>query len=55
MSWPPMVILPVMLTLSIRSFMRLKHRSKVDFPHPDGPMKAVTSFSSILTEIPFSA
>ncbi len=29
-------------TLSIRSFMRLRHRSSVDLPQPDGPMSAVT-------------
>jgi hypothetical protein len=29
--------------LSMRSFIRLKHRSTVDLPHPDGPMKAVIS------------
>ena len=28
---------------SMRSFIRLKHRSKVVLPQPDGPMKAVIS------------
>src|SRR3954454_59625 len=30
---------------SIRSFIRLRHRRKVDFPHPDGPIRARTDFS----------
>ena len=38
---------PSMRTLSMRSFMRLRQRSKVDLPQPDGPMNAVTSFSLI--------
>ena len=33
---------PSMRTPSIRSFMRLRQRSSVDLPQPDGPMKAVT-------------
>ena len=31
---------------SIRSFMRFRQRSSVDLPQPEGPMKAVTFFSS---------
>ena len=38
MSVPPMRMLPVILTPSMRSFMRFRQRSKVDFPQPDGPM-----------------
>ena len=29
-------------TPSMRSFMRLRQRSSVDLPQPEGPMKAVT-------------
>ena len=32
---------------SMSSFMRLKFRSSVDFPQPDGPMNAVTCFSGM--------
>ena len=35
--------------------MRLKVRSSVDFPHPDGPMNAVTLRSGIVRLTPFSA
>ena len=31
----------------IRSFSRLTDRRKVDLPHPDGPMIAVTAFRSM--------
>ena len=36
-------MLPVVGTSSIRSFMRLRQRSKVDLPQPEGPIRAVTS------------
>ena len=29
------------------SFIRLKHLSRVDLPHPEGPMKAVTSLLGV--------
>src|SRR6516165_5849186 len=32
---------------SIRSFIRLRTRRKVDLPHPDGPMNAVTDREGI--------
>ena len=35
--------------------MRLKVRSSVDLPQPEGPMKAVTSFSGISRLMFFSA
>jgi hypothetical protein len=35
--------------------MRLKVRSKVDLPQPDGPMNAVTLFSGISRLMFFSA
>ena len=31
---------------SIRSFIRLRSLSRVDFPQPDGPIRAVTRFFS---------
>ena len=31
----------------MKSFMRLKQRSRVDFPQPEGPMKAVTSLRAM--------
>src|SRR5262245_51946400 len=42
---------PSMRTPSMRSFSRLKHLSKVDLPHPEGPMKAVTMFFGMSSEI----
>src|SRR5262245_57694326 len=42
---------PSMRTLSIRSFRRLKQRSSVDLPQPDGPMNAVTMFLGMSSEI----
>ena len=38
-----------------RSFIRFKDFSNVDFPHPEGPINAVISFSGICMEIFFSA
>ncbi len=35
---------PSILTPSTRSFIRLKQRSRVDFPHPEGPMSDVIEF-----------
>ena len=40
---PSISMSPVTLHPSIVSFMRLRHRKKVDLPHPDGPIQAVTS------------
>jgi hypothetical protein len=37
------------------SFIRFRQRRKVDLPQPDGPMKAVTARSRILTLTSFSA
>jgi hypothetical protein len=39
----------------MRSFMRLKQRSSVDLPQPDGPMKAVTCLRGIFIETSNSA
>ena len=40
-------ISPSMRTPSIRSLSRLKQRSRVDLPQPDGPMNAVIFFAGI--------
>src|SRR5690349_15506813 len=48
---PAMVMSPVWRIPSTRSFMRLKLRRSVDLPQPDGPMKAVTCFSGISSEM----
>src|SRR6267154_900827 len=37
-----------------RSFIRLKHRSRVDLPQPEGPMMAVISRSGMLRLTDFS-
>ncbi len=42
MSVPRIRIDPSIFTLSIRSFIRFRHRRSVDFPQPEGPMRAVT-------------
>src|SRR5688572_16768952 len=39
----------------MRSFIRLRQRRKVDLPHPDGPMKAVTCRSGMSRSMPFRA
>ena len=46
---------PSMRTPSTRSFRRLKQRSSVDLPQPEGPMKAVIFFSAMCSEIAFRA
>jgi hypothetical protein len=38
MSVPPIRMFPAILTPSMRSFIRLRQRSSVDFPQPEGPM-----------------
>jgi hypothetical protein len=37
------------------SFMRLKQRRSVDFPHPDGPMTDVMAWAGTLTLMFLSA
>ncbi len=44
-----------MRVLGISSFMRLRQRSSVLLPQPEGPMKAVTSLGRICSEMSFSA
>src|SRR5262245_34917790 len=51
MSSPLTLIVPVILTLSIRSFIRFKQRSSVDLPQPEGPINAVTRRSSMSIEM----
>lgn len=54
-SIPSTSISPVIFTLGIKSFIRLIHLKKVDFPQPDGPIKAVTLLAGICIEILFNA
>src|SRR5437868_12789910 len=46
---------PSWRTPGIRSFNLLIDRRKVDFPHPDGPISAVTARAGMARVIPFSA
>ena len=55
MSVPAMRMAPVMRTPSIRSFIRLRQRRRLDLPQPEGPMKAVTRFFAMRIEIPLRA
>jgi len=43
------------LKLGIESFIRFSERMNVDFPHPEGPMIAVTTFRWIRNVVPASA
>ena len=48
MSMPSIITQPlVMRAPGMRSLMRLKQRSRVDLPQPDGPMKAVMRLRGI--------
>src|SRR5262245_5593843 len=42
---------PVTRVPSIRSFMRLRVRRKVDLPQPDGPIRAITEHSGMVSEM----
>ena len=55
MSCPPTLMEPVMRTESMRSFIRLKQRRNVDLPQPEGPMKAVTRRSPMVSVMSFNA
>ncbi len=58
MSMPPRspkVIFPVALCPGYKAYMRLSTRSRVDLPHPDGPISAVTALSGICIDTPFRA
>ena len=55
MSRPPNSIVPSVRTDSTKSHMRLKVRSSVDLPQPEGPMKAVARFLGISRLTPLSA
>ncbi len=55
MSCPSNSIVPSVLTVSTKSHMRLNVRSSVDFPHPEGPMKAVARFLGISSVMLFNA
>ena len=47
---PSMLTLPSIRAPRMWSFMRLRHRRKVDLPHPDGPISAVTRRSGMSSE-----
>ena len=51
MSRPFTRMVPVIFTLSIRSFIRFRQRRRVDLPQPEGPMNAVTRRSSMSIEM----
>jgi hypothetical protein len=42
--------LPVTRQVSMVSFMRFRHRRKVDLPHPEGPIMAMTSLRPISSD-----
>src|SRR4030067_1037691 len=48
-------ISPWRLAAGMSSFIRLSARRKVDFPQPDGPMRAVTCRSGIRSDTAFTA
>jgi len=52
MSSSSSITLPSTLAPSTTSCMRFNERRKVLFPHPDGPMMAVTDFGSMVIETP---
>ena len=49
-SSPRSSISPSVRQIGMRSFIRFKHRRRVDLPHPEGPINAVTAFRSIGNE-----
>src|ERR1700693_2213193 len=55
MSCPSSSTSPSTRVFGMMSFMRFKQRRYVDFPQPDGPMRAVTDFSGIASEMSWSA
>src|SRR5438874_12364736 len=55
MSSPSRTIRPLWCAPSICSFMRLRLRKKVDLPQPDGPIKATTEHSGIVSETSYRA
>lgn len=55
MSLPSTRHSPVRRVPGMRSFIRLNSRRKVDLPHPEGPMKAVTVLLSMVMLMFFSA
>jgi hypothetical protein len=55
MSSPSSITLPSTRAPGITSCIRLRVRSTVDLPHPDGPMNAVTLRGSICMPTPETA
>ena len=51
MSFPSSRTSPSTRVSGMMSFIRFRQRRNVDFPQPDGPMKAVTDFSGTASEI----
>jgi hypothetical protein len=49
------LIEPFTTVPGIVSFIRFRQRKKVDLPHPDGPIKAVTWFGKTSMQILLSA
>ncbi len=48
------MIVPVPFASGMMSFMRLIERMKVDLPHPEGPISAVTLRGGISIEMSYS-
>jgi hypothetical protein len=55
MSVPSRRTFPWTRVSAMMSFIRFRQRRNVDLPHPDGPMKAVTDFEGISTEMSWRA
>src|SRR5215813_5352918 len=55
MSMPPILTSPSALASGMVSCMRLRQRTKVDLPQPEGPITAVAWFASTAILIPCSA
>src|SRR4030095_3597961 len=54
-SSPSSRISPVCRTPGISALSRLMDRRNVDFPQPDGPMRAVTARGGIVTDTSYNA
>src|ERR1700722_17588176 len=55
MSMPSSTTVPLTRAVGTVSCIRLRHRSRVDLPHPEGPMIAVTSRSGKSSDTPRTA
>ena len=52
---PSMTIFPSTRAPGITSCIRFSVRMKVDFPHPDGPISAVTDLAGMVSVTPSTA